>query len=299
MRFIAAIALAGATAHAALSQSLPKRSMGQDVADCTEPVDDHPCRVAVDRVAMLRSSVDTSIAAAKTPRVWVLVSATGEVKHTRIHQSAGVDADLAAVKVAKELRFEPAAIAGRPVASWLVLPINVSAVPESCDIMAVPASAGVARFVDSTVFDKPDLGTQYHFAAAKDLGLDDALFDVFLFPATNWPEPARQGADMITVLEGYQRDGKLAEFHVLKAGAERVDVQSSATRKRFEGYMVRAELKTTDEVNLESLMWVFRDRDRYVKFRITYPPTRGYREAAVGFIIQVLEALASAPPHCR
>lgn len=59
--------------------------------------------------------------------VWVHVDETGRVSGTRIGMGSGHDPlDLAALRVAEGLRFTPAENEGRPVATWIQLPIVFS-----------------------------------------------------------------------------------------------------------------------------------------------------------------------------
>ena len=281
------------------AQTVPQRSMGQDVPVCTTAMEEGPCRVAFDAPPILLTPARTSAGAGKTPQVWLLVDESGGVRRAQIHISAGGDFDIAAVDSAKRLRFRPARRGDSAVASWIALPVPVGEIREACPGMGVPLSAGVASFVDSTVLERPELGTLYRFASEVEPGLADVRFDVFIYPASQWPTPTDQIANYLAVLDGQRARGDLAQFRVLENRERKFDVRTRRVHTQLRAHILRVSLNTTTHNESESAMAVFRHRDRFVKLRITYPPAGNYRAAAYEFVRQVLSALVSRPAHCQ
>jgi TonB family protein len=65
-------------------------------------------------------------ATARQAVVQLLVQPDGSVSHGCVRQTSGnVTFDRAALEAAKEARFEPAQLEGRPVDAWVVLPLGV------------------------------------------------------------------------------------------------------------------------------------------------------------------------------
>lgn len=283
----------------AAAQTVPERSMGREVPACAQATAEFPCRVPFDTPPTLLTTPTASSATGKVAEVWILVDESGKVRRAQIHRSAGVDVDMAAVDSAKHLLFRPAKLRDRPVASWIVLLVHVGAIRESCPGMGVPLSAGVAAFVDSTILERPELGTQYRFASEPELGLAEARFDVLIYPAAQWPAPPEQIATHLSALERQRASGELSEFRVLENRERKFDVRSSRVRKQLRAHILRVRLHPPSGDEVESVMGVFRDVDRYVGFRIIHPPSDHYRRAAYEFVRQVLSALASRPSHCR
>ncbi len=57
--------------------------------------------------------------------VWLFISETGTVDQAELNQTSGADElDAAAVELAKEMLFLPAAHEGKPVAVWVSIPIT-------------------------------------------------------------------------------------------------------------------------------------------------------------------------------
>jgi hypothetical protein len=272
--------------------------MGHDVLVCAQASAEFPCRVPFDTPPALRTTPTASSATGKTAHVWILVDELGEVRRAQIHISAGLDVDMAAVDAAKSLQFRPATLGDRPVASWVVLAVPVGEIRESCSSMAVPLSAGVAAFVDSTILERPELGTQYRFASEPELGLSEARFDVLIYPAAQWPGPAEQITTHLSALKRQRALGDLTEFRILENRERKFEVRTSRGRKQLRAHILRVRLDPTTGDEVESVMGIFRDRDRYVGFRIIHPPSDHYRAAAYEFVRQVLSALASRPSHC-
>jgi TonB family protein len=65
-----------------------------------------------------------------TTRMKMLVSREGEVAYAEIDRSSGqARLDLYAAQVARQMRFRPAAVNGRPVDVWVVLPVSIASPP--------------------------------------------------------------------------------------------------------------------------------------------------------------------------
>src|SRR5258707_12357059 len=62
--------------------------------------------------------------ARRTPRVWADVTESGVAIATQIARPAGLEFDVAAIALAKQLRFPPASLRGRPVGGWIVRAIT-------------------------------------------------------------------------------------------------------------------------------------------------------------------------------
>lgn len=65
-----------------------------------------------------------------TTRMKMLVSREGEVAYAEIDRSSGQSRmDLYAAQVVRQMRFRPAAVNGRPVDVWVVLPLSIAMAP--------------------------------------------------------------------------------------------------------------------------------------------------------------------------
>jgi hypothetical protein len=235
----------------------------------------------------------------RTPHVWVFVDETGVVRATQIDRSAGIDYDVAATAQARKLRFRPATAAGRAVPAWLVVAIDTPRPAEPCPTMAVPLSAGFAALTDSAVLERPELGRMYRFRGEKDIGLEAVQVDVFIYPASAWSAPAKQGELFAEAMELQRQAGRISRFEPIDQRSDAPRVGPSSDRAaRVKGHVARWKVVTPAGETLETYFAVFPDADRYVKFRATYPPASDTRQA-VGFVVgQILAELESRPANC-
>ena len=257
-----------------------------------------PCVTPFDTPPVLLNAPQPGGGARKTPRVWVYVTESGVVTATQIARPAGLDFDVAAIALAKQLRFTPASLGGRPVGVWFVMPITTEAAPTPCSDMAVPISAGWARFADSQHLERPELGTQYHYHGfARIAGL---TLDVFIYPQTGWPSVEEQVQAFPKTLELMQQRGELSAYEVLGSDEVKVEVRSARLGREItiHGFGVRVKLREGSGQELNSYFAVFPEEQKYIKFRVTYPSGPRVQGTIDDFVKQVLEARAAEPAHC-
>ena len=225
--------------------------------------------------------------------MWMLVDDSGVVRATEIQRSAGLDYDFPAVAIARSLRFRPATLSGRAVAAWVLLPIATAAQPESCPSMGVPLSAGVATFVDSTVLERPELGTLYRFE-----GLGDLRQDVFIYPSAEWGSAEDQAKAFLEALEVQRQRGRLVSFELIEEKPRNIEVKGRGRGVTFRGRTVRVLLVGPAGQTRESYFAVYPHADRWVKIRVSYAPSAEARQLIDEFERQLLSALADNPPQC-
>lgn len=230
----------------------------------------------------------------KTPYVWMLVDETGTVRATQIARSGGVDWDIAAIERAKQYRFTPATLGGRPAPAWIMLPVPAAPAPQTCaDFdMAVPLSAGVAELVDSTVFEAEEWGVSYHYLSLGGFGID-----LFLYPAAEHGPPETQVEESIEVLRSRSVDTAPDSIFVLDRGRERVRLYDSGGGGVAVGQFARLRVWFEGERG-ESYMAIFPARDGFVKIRATYRPHRDARDIVAEFVRQVLSQQAWREMGC-
>src|SRR5437867_5428826 len=234
-----------------------------------------PCVTPFDTPPVLLNAPQPVGGARKTPRVWVYVTESGVVTATQIARPAGLDFDVAAIALAKQLRFTPASLGGRPVGVWFVVPITTEAAPTPCSDMAVPISAGWARFADSQHLERPELGTLYRYHGfARIAGL---TLDVFIYPQTGWPSVEEQVQAFPKTLELMQQRGELSAYEVLGSDEVKVEVRSARLGREItiHGFGVRVKLREGSGQELNSYFAVFPEEQKYIKFRVTYPSEIG------------------------
>jgi hypothetical protein len=253
------------------------------------------CRVEEIEIAPCLASYDVrpEVAAApplaqdgprETPHVWMLVDETGAVRATQIARSGGVDWDLAAIERAKQYRFRPAMLGGRPTPAWIMLPVPAVPPPQTCAdfAMPVPLSAGVARLVDSTVFEAEKWGTSYHYLSLGGFGID-----LFLYPADEHGTPEAQVEESIEALRSQSVDMGPDSLSVADRGRERVRLYDTGGGGVAVGHFARLRVWFQGERG-ESYMAIFPAKDGFVKIRATYRPHRDAREIVDEFMRQVL-----------
>lgn len=288
----------GLLVRAAVARTLPAQVTAADLPPCdSSSAQSSPCRTPFDRAPVLLgqpSSVGSG--ERRTARVWVFVTETGSVTATQIAQSAGLDFDIAAVGIAKQLKFTPARLADRPVPVWFIVPIATLAAPEPCSSMAVPVSAGFAVFADSERLERPELGTLYRFRERA----SDLPFDVFIYPQPGWPSIEAQVDDFVTSLRILQDRGEVSSYEVTDRRKVNVRVRSARLGREItlQGYAVRVGL-TGPHKELTSYFAVFPQEQKYLKVRVTYPPDRRVQSVIDEFVREVLEARAAEPGHCQ
>jgi hypothetical protein len=245
-----------------------------------------PCRAAYDTAPVLdpASQPPLAVGEARTPLVWIYVDETGAVRRAQVQRPAGggVDWDIAARDRARQFRFQPATLAGRPVAAWVLMPVTAVPPPASCaqSSMSVPLSAG-AQFVDSTAFDRPELGTRFGYAARG------FAIDLFVYPHAQG-ETARDEVDRtLAALRQGAVQGGPDGVAVVRAGPERVRPSRRFRDAHFAGYsaVYRARLEGKP---VESYVGVFPAGGEDLKVRATYPPGGDARRQVQEFVQQVL-----------
>jgi hypothetical protein len=223
----------------------------------------------------------------------MFVDDSGVVRATEIQRSAGLDHDFPAVAIARKLRFRPATLTGRPVPAWVLLPITTAAQPESCPSMAVPLSAGVATFVDSTVLERPELGTLYRFE-----GVGELRQDVFIYPSAAWGPPEEQAKAFLEATEIQRQRGRFLSFELIEEKPRNIEAKGRGRTVNFRGHTVRVLVVGTAGQTRESYFAVYPHADRWVKFRVSYSPSAEARKLIDEFERQLLSALANNPPQC-
>src|SRR5438093_4549036 len=201
-----------------------------------------PCVTPFDTPPVLLNAPQPGGGARKTPRVWVYVTESGVVTATQIARPAGLDFDVAAIALAKQLRFTPASLGGRAVAVWFVLPITTEAAPTPCSDMAVPISAGWATFADSEHLERPELGTLYRYRGFD--RVEGLTLDVFIYPQAGWPPLEEQVQAFPTTLEVMQQRGEMSSYEVLGRDDMKVIVRSARLGREItiHGVVVRMKL---------------------------------------------------------
>lgn len=224
----------------------------------------------------------------ETPRVsqvWMLVDTAGTVRVTQIGRTGGgMDWDFAAVARAKEYRFHPATLGGRPTAAWILLPVAAAPHVQTCaDFpLRVPLSAGVGQLVDSTVFEEPSLGTSYRYESIAGFHID-----VFIYPIAPGASPEDQVEQTVQALEsGGVRNGP-DSVAVVRRGRERVRLSESGGGGVSEGRFARMRVWFGGET-AESYVAVFATPGGFVKFRATHPPSRDASAMVHEFMRQML-----------
>lgn len=257
-----------------------------------------PCGTPFDTPLVLLNVPQPGGGARKTPRVWVYVTESGVVTATQIAWPAGLDFDVAAIALAKQLRFTPASLGGRPVSVWFVVPITTEAAPTPCSDMAVPLSAGWARFADSEHLERPDLGTRYRYHGFEPIA--GVTLDVFIYPQTGWPSLEEQVQAFPQALELMQQRGELSAYEVLGRDDVKVKVRSARLGREItiHGFGVRVKLRDGSGQEFNSYFAVFPEEPKYLKFRVTYPSGQRVQGTIDDFVKQVLEARAAEPAHC-
>ena len=257
-----------------------------------------PCVTPFDTPPVLLNVPQPGGGARKTPRVWVYVTESGVVTATQIARPAGLDFDVAAIALAKQLRFTPASLGGRPVGVWFVVPITTEAAPTPCSDMAVPISAGWARFADSQHLERPELGTLYRYHGFERVA--GLTLDVFIYPQTGWPSVEEQVQAFPKTLELMQQRGELSAYEVLGTDEVKVKVRSARLGREItiHGFGVRVKLREGSGQEFNSYFAVFPEEQKYIKFRVTYPSGPRVQGTIDDFVKQVLEARAAEPAHC-
>jgi hypothetical protein len=233
----------------------------------------------------------------RMPHVWMLVDETGAVRATQVGRSGGgMDWDRAAVERARTFRFQPAMHGGFPTPVWILLPVPAVPPPQTCAdvVMGAPMSAGVATFVDSTVFEGSEWGTAYHYLSLGGFGID-----LFVYPAAEHEPAEIQIEESIEVLRSREVDTAPDSLVVVSRGRERVRAYPSGRRAGdvFTGQSARLRMWFGDE-RAESYIAIFPARNGFVKIRATYP-LRGYgREIVAEFVRQVMTHRAWREQGC-
>jgi hypothetical protein len=254
-----------------------------------------PCRAHYDTAPVLDPASQPPLPAGepRKPLVWVYVDETGVVRRAQVHQPAGgVDWDIAARYRARQFRFQPATLAGRPVGAWVLMPIAAVPPPASCAAsgMSVPLSAG-ALFADSAVLDRPELGTRFRYTA------DGFGIDLFVYPHVRGETPQ---AEVDRTLAAFQQGAVQAgpgAIRLVRAGAERVRPSRRFRDAEFDGYsaVYRARL---DGSAVESYVAVFPAGDEDLEVRATYPPGGAARRQVAEFVQQLLSHRAWRMKGC-
>lgn len=260
-----------------------------------EEIEIAPCRASYDARPLVSSEPPLADGGPReTPHVWMLVDETGTVRATQIARSGGVDWDLAAIERAEQYRFRPAMLEGRPTPAWIMLAVPAVPPPQTCADFAspVPQSAGVARLVDSTVFDAEEWGTSYHYLSIGGFGID-----LFLYPADEHGSPEAQVEESIEVLRSQSVDTAPDSVAVLDRGRERVRLYDTGGGGVAVGHFARLRVWFEEERG-ESYMAVFPAKDGFVKIRATYRPHRDAREIVEEFVRQVLSSQAGRELGC-
>ncbi|HEU4883383.1 MAG TPA: hypothetical protein VFT45_14075 [Longimicrobium sp.] len=260
-----------------------------------EEIEMEPCLAAYDERPVVASEPPLAQNGRReTPHVWMLVDETGAVRAAQIARSGGVDWDLAAIERAKQYRFRPALLAGRPTPAWIMLPVPAVPPPQTCADFdsPVPLSAGVAELADSTVFEAEEWGTAYHY-----LTLGGFRIDLFLYPAADHGPPEVQVDESIEVLRSRSVAGAPDSLAVLGRGRERVRLFGDAGGGAVTGQFARLRVWFGDEQG-ESYMAIFPAKDGFVKVRATYRPGRDAREIVAEFTRQVLSNQAWRERGC-
>lgn len=211
-----------------------------------------------------------------------------------MQQVTDIAFDAAATGRARELRFKPATLGGRPVPAWILVPITTRA-GVWCPTMEVPLSAGDAILVDSTVLERPELGTVYRYQTIRGLPID-----LFLYPAEPIPSPAREAARFLESLGLIRAQGDLKAFEVVRSGPLQIRASRGARPDTtISGHEVRVRLEPPQGEPVESWFAVFDSDSRYLKVRATYQPKGGTLAVLQKFVSQVLSSRLSSPSECR
>jgi hypothetical protein len=289
-RLAALLALLAAGAVQADAQREPR------LPHCTAvDIDLQPCLAPYDVAPVLAAELPQASDRRGMTHVWMLVDETGVVRATQVGRSGGgADWDLAAVERAKQLRFQPAMHGGFPAPVWILLPVPAVPLPQTCAdvVMGAPLSAGVATFVDSTVFPEPQWGTAYHYASLGGFGID-----LFVYPAAEHEAGEVQIEQSIDALRSREVDTAPDSLVVVSRGRERVRAYPSGGGAVFTGQSARLRMWFGGE-RAESYIAIFPVRNGFVKVRATYP-LRGYgREIVAEFVRQVMTHRAWREQGC-
>src|SRR6266849_2329017 len=277
------------------AQDLP---VGKLPACDTNAPQSFPCVTPFDTPPVLLNVPQPGGGARKTPRVWGYDTENGVVTATQIARPAGLDFDFAAIALAKALRFTPDSLVGRPMGVWFVVPITTEAAPTPCSDMAVPISAGWARFADSQHLERPELGTLYRYRGFERIA--GLTLDVFIYPLIGSPSLEEQVQAFPKTLELMQQRGELSAYEVLGSDEVNVKVRSARLGREItiRGFGVRVKLREGSGQEFNSYFAVFPEEQKYIKFRATYPSGPPVQGTIDDFVKQVLEARAAEPAHC-
>jgi len=231
LRTLACVPLVAIAARAAAQEPPAPPCEGRDPAAA-------PCRAPYDTAPVLDPASEPPLAEGvpRRPLVWIYVDETGAVRRALIQRPLGVDWDIAARDRALRFRFQPAALAGRPVGAWVLMPVAAVPPPPSCaDLaMSVPRSAG-ALFADSAVVEGPEPGTRFRYAA-RGFGID-------LFVHPHHAGETAQGEVERTLALLRQDPSRGADsIAVVRAGAERVPLENIRHRGRDSLAVIRARV---------------------------------------------------------
>lgn len=258
-------------------------------------VEEQPCRTPYDVPPVLSDQPPLPEGGERgTPHVWMLVDETGAVRTTQIGRTAGVEWDLLAVERGKRYRFQPATRGGAPIAAWILVPVPVAPGAQTCaDFpMGVPLSAGVATFVDSTVFESADMGTAYRYQSMTGFPLH-----VFIYPADSHGTAREQVEETILTLRSGGVNQGPDSLAVLSHGRERVRLFENGGGGVASGESARLRLWFGREA-AESYVAVFPFEHLFVKIRATHPPDRDGREIRGEFVRQILSHSAWRAQGC-
>lgn len=159
--------------------------------------------------------------------------------------------------------------------------------------MAVPLSAGVATFVDSTVLERPELGTLYRFE-----GRGELRPDVFMYPSAGWGSVEDQAKAFLEAMEVGRQRGRFVSFELIEEKPRNVEAKGRGRSVTYRGQTVRVLVVGTGGQTRESYFAVYPHADRWVKFRVSYPASAEARTVIDEFERQLLSALANNPPQC-
>lgn len=263
--------------------------------DATAP-ESFPCLTPFDEPPQLEPAPEPAAGRGeqRTLQVWVFVTEAGVVGTSQMQRVTEISFDAAATGRARQLRFTPATLGGRPVPAWILVPITTTAAT-SCPTMDVPLSAGDAILVDSMVLERPELGTVYRYETIRGLPID-----LFLYPAEPTPSPEREAARFLESLELMRAQGDLKAFEVVRSGQLQIRVSREARPDTtMSGHEVRVRLEPPQGEPVESWFAVFDSYSRYLKVRASYQPKRGPLAVLQKFVSQVLSSRASTPAECR
>lgn len=309
-RRLASLLLVGVATRAAAQEQPPVPPCeGRDPAAA-------PCRAPYDTAPVLDPASEPPLGEGipRRPLVWVYVDETGAVGRAQVQRPAGADWDIAARDRARQFRFQPATLAGRPVGAWVLMPVAALPKPASCaDLsMSVPRSAG-ALFVDSAVVEGPEPGTRFRYAA-RGFGID-----LFVHPHREGDTPRAEVERTLALLQQGLRGGP-DSIAVARAGPERVrpdgpvpgrrdslrvvrgEVTTGPPRRtprpvEFAGYSAVYRTRLTDS-HVESYLGAFPARGEDLRIHASHPRTGGARGQVEEFVWQILSNRAWRMKGC-